>query len=55
MMKRPCECGCNYKDHIKLPVMELVSYCVKCGHTWNVWCYNYRPCGNLEYLEWLSK
>lgn len=59
--KRPCECGCRHEDHVKLPFeykgpsMTTFLYCEKCGKTGDVWCYKYRPCGNLEYLEWLVK
>lgn len=60
-MQRPCECGCEFEDHIKLPFgykdpnVTSSLYCEKCGKTGTLWCYNYRPCKNLEYLEWLSR
>jgi hypothetical protein len=61
-MKRPCECGCSFNDHAKVEIddprttMKVFMYCRECAKTDGIqWCYAYRPCKNLEYLEWLSK
>jgi hypothetical protein len=57
-IKRPCECGCRYEDHVNLALIYerwAALYCEKCGQTPDKWCYNYREIGNLEYLEWLVK
>jgi hypothetical protein len=56
--QRPCECGCRYEDHSRVGSVDgiFILYCKKCRHkNPATWCYNYRPIGNLEYLEWLSK
>ena len=60
MNDRPCECGCSLYDHEYVTLSDgtitPVLYCCKCPKIdASRWCYNYRPCGNLEYLEWLNK
>lgn len=55
-MNRPCECGCKFEDHAETIINDqksLTLYCRKCPEWIDEWCYNYRPCGNLKYLEWL--
>ena len=56
--KRPCECGCRYEDHVKIEFTDgkpTQLYCRECPIDDIRWCYNYRPVGNLEYLEWLTR
>lgn len=55
-MKRPCECGCRFKDHIALPMYDASKtlYCKNCDKH-DTWCYNYRPIKNLPWLEWLVR
>lgn len=57
MNKRPCECGCRFKDHKEVKIsggMPITLYCEECPKS-GMWCYNYRPCENLKYLEWLDE
>ena len=57
MTKRPCECGCRFEDHEKAIIRTLLGkgtiwYCTICDNL-STFCYNYRPIGNLEWLEYL--
>jgi hypothetical protein len=54
-MKRPCECGCPFEKHEIYGTVSM--YCKECPikSFGSLWCYNYRPIKNLEYLEWLSR
>ena len=53
-MKRPCECGCSFNDHFEIAFKDKVSIftCRECYHG-GAFCYNYRPIGNLAWLEWV--
>ena len=56
-MNRPCECGCRFEEHEQIQIDTLKDkvttlYCKNCDKH-NMWCYFYRPCGNLKYLEYL--
>ena len=54
MKKRPCKCGCKFEDHKPILIKNQPSLniqCRKCPEWIDEWCYNYRPIGNLEYLE----
>ena len=55
--KRPCVCDHMYDDHVKQEFIErgnAILYCRECPRSGSVlWCYNYQPIGNLEYMEWL--
>jgi hypothetical protein len=51
MIKRPCECGCKFEEHEKYDSFSM--YCTSCPTDGISCCYNYRPCGNLAYLEYL--
>jgi hypothetical protein len=60
--KRPCECGCSFENHAPIgspndgyDYVSTTLYCKECAQHPETWCYNFRPIGNLEYLEWLSR
>jgi hypothetical protein len=58
-INRPCRCGCSYDDHAHIFFRESsgkypILYCRKCSEDASgLWCYNYAPIGNLDYLQWL--
>jgi hypothetical protein len=57
MKKRPCECGCLFEEHEPVVISKIQGigstlYCKNCEKH-KMWCYTYRPCSNLEYLEYL--
>lgn len=57
-LKRPCECGCRFEDHVKQEFYDgkaAILYCRECPNWGDEWCYNYRPIGNLRWLEWLVR
>lgn len=50
-MKRLCVCGCKYEKHQEIKFNDdrsPILYCMGCNH-----CWDYKPIGNLEYLEWI--